>query len=336
MKEVFYVVALTKRAPGKQGGLTQFKEEQAIKNAWRGAPVAQTISIGSTQHMDLFKAKLGRQLKLCEEDGLKIYLEESPAGKFTFLSCRIADCDKGRRVREDVQSLFKYYLADVISDIILNHWEDPLIKEIIRENYYYFGEEERNIIFQYALRHINREGKNFQDTVYWLGRKNRIIQKVMDYLDVNNRINIDGFIRFRLKDYIGELRDAADRAVDEFLMEREYREFIQLLKYFVEVQEPRMDVVHVLIAGSLFKLFDGRMQPVKSEYLEGFIVNMVGSEINYEDLLISALITIAPKQVTLHYKNREGHSVTLDTIKNVFEGRVNECRGCSLCQEPRS
>ena len=30
-----------------------------------------------------------------------------------------------------------------------------------------------------------------------------------------------------LKDYIGELRDAAEKAVDEFLMEREYREFIQ-------------------------------------------------------------------------------------------------------------
>ena len=78
------------------------------------------------------------------------------------------------------------------------------------------------------------------------------------------------------------------------------------------------------------------MQPVKSEYLDGFIVNMVDNEINYEDLLISALITIAPKQVTLHYKSREGHSVTLDTIKNVFEGKVNECMGCILCQEPRN
>lgn len=299
-----------------------------------GTPVAQTISIGSTQHMDLFKAKLGCQLKLCEEDGLKIYLEESPAGKFTFLSCRISDCHECKRAPQDVQSLFKHYLADVISDIILKHWEDPLIKEIIRENYFYFGEEEKNTIYQYALRHINREERDYQDTIYWLGRKNRIIQKIMDYLDVNNRINIDGFIRFRLKEYIGELRDAADRAVDEYLMEREYREFIQLLKYFVEVQEPRMDVVHVVVAGSHFKLLDDRLKPVKSEYLEGFIVNMVDSEINYEDLLISALITIAPKQVTLHYKSQEMHSTTLDTIRSVFEGRVSECRGCSLCQEP--
>lgn len=326
---------LTNRAPVSRAALSQFKEEQAKKRLG-GAPVAQTISIGSTQHMDLFKAKLGRQLKLCEGDGLKIYLEESPAGKFTFLSCRVADFDKCKCAPEDVQNIFKHYLADVISDIILNHWEDPLIKEIIRENYYYFGDEERNIIYQYALRHINREGKDFQDTIYWLGRKNRIIQKVIDYLEVNNRINIDGFIRFRLKEYIGELRDAADRAVDEYLMEREYREFIQLLKYFVEVQEPRMDVVHVLVAGSLFKLFDDMMQPVKSEYLEGFIVNMVDSEINYEDLLISALITIAPKQVTLHYKSREDNSATLDTIRSVFEGRVSECRGCTLCQAPRN
>ena len=138
--------------------------------------MAQTISIGSTQHIDLFKAKLGRQLKLCEGDGLKIYLEESPAGKYTFYSAgllMIKASVPGRMSR----AFSKYYLADVISDIILNHWEDPLLKEIIRENYYYFGEEERDIIFQYALRHINREGKDSQNTVYWLGRKNRIIQK---------------------------------------------------------------------------------------------------------------------------------------------------------------
>lgn len=297
--------------------------------------VAQIISIGSTQHIDLFKAKLGHQLKLCEGDEVKIYLEENPAGKFTFLSCSVADYGKCRCAGEDTQMLFKHYLADVISDVILNHWEDLLLREIIRENYYYFGDEEKSIIFQYSLRHINREEKDFQNTIYWLGRKNRIIQKIMDYLNVNNRINIDGFIRFRLKEYIGELRDATEKAVDEFLMEREYREFIQLLKYFVEVQEPRIDLVHVLIDGSFFKLLDEQMQPVKNEYLEGFIVNMVDSEINYEDLLISALISIAPKKVTLHYKSQESNSATLETIKSVFEGRVGKCRGCSFCKDPQ-
>ena len=125
--------------------------------------MAQTISIGSTQHMDLFKAKLGRQLKLCEEDGLKIYLEESPAGKFTFLSCRIADCDAGGVGR--TSEPFKYYLADVISDIILNHWR-ILIKKSSGKTTFWRGRE--TLSFS-TLCATCRE--KLSDTVYWLGRK---------------------------------------------------------------------------------------------------------------------------------------------------------------------
>lgn len=294
--------------------------------------MTQTISIGATQHIELLKAKLDRELKLFEGDGLKVNLEESPAGKFTFLACRVADYGECSYTEKDTQVIFKHYIADIISDIILNNWEDVLLKDIIRENYYYFGDEEKELIYDYALRHINREGEESRNTIYWLSRKSRILQKVLEFLRFNNRIIIDGFIRFRLKEYIGELREATDKAVDDFLMEREYREFIHLLKYFVEIQEPKIEMVHVLIkAGGIFRIFDDNMQSIKSDYLEGFIIDLVDSEINYEDLLISALITIAPKKITLHFKIDDSQSATLETIKNVFTGRVIECSGCSLC-----
>lgn len=294
--------------------------------------MAQTISIGSTQLIDLLKAKLGQELKLFNDDGFKVDLEESPAGKFTFLAFRVSESGASGSTLEEAQNIFKHYLADSISDIILNHWEDILLKDIIKENYYYFGENEKDLIYHYALQHINRDGQNSRDTLYWLRRKSRILQKLLDFLRNNNRIVIEGFIRFRLKEYIGELKEAADRAVDDFLIEREYREFVQLLKYFVDIQESKMESVHVLIRGDgVFKLFDHSMQPVSSDYLEGYIIELADNEINYEDLLISALITIAPKEITLHYKNKNSLSAPLDTIKNVFTGRVKECQGCKLC-----
>lgn len=294
--------------------------------------MAQIISIGTTQHIELLKAKLGRELKLFEGDGIKVDLEESPAGKFTFLACCVTEHGDCSYTQEDARVIFEHYIADIISDIILSHWEDILLKEIIRENYYYFGDEEKDLIYNYALRHINQEGEDSRNAIYWLSRKSKILQKLLEFLRHSNRIIIDGFIRFRLKEYMNELRDVTDKAVDDFLIEREYGEFIQLLKYFVEIQEPRVEVVHVqIMAGGIFKLFDDKQQPIRSDYLEGFIIDLVDNEINYEDLLISALITIAPKRITLHYKNDGSQSATLDTIKNVFTGRVSECKGCSLC-----
>lgn len=294
--------------------------------------MAQIISIGSTQHIDLLKAKLGRGLKLFEKDGLKIKLEERSDGKFTFFSCYLAGCPEYNQTEDDPQVIIKKYMADIISDIILSHWEAFLLKNIIYENYYYYGDEEKKIIYNYALQHINRKAKEPRKSVYWLNRKSRILKKVLDYLKLNNSIVIDGFIRFRLKEYINELKDATDKAVDDFLLEREYKEFIQLLKYFVEIQEPRANMVHILINnGGAFKLYDDKMQPVRCDYLGGFLVDMMDSEINYEDMLVSALVTIAPQKIVFHHKKDERYSATIETIKKVFAGRVSKCPGCELC-----
>ncbi|OPY58109.1 MAG: YtxC-like family protein [Pelotomaculum sp. PtaU1.Bin035] len=294
--------------------------------------MARIISIGTTQHIDLIKAKLGRELKLFERDGLKINLEESPAGKFTFLSCCLVDFRENGCTEEDIQVILKNYIAEIISDIIMSHWEAFLLENIIRENYYYFGNEEKKIIYDYATMHINSKLEEEPwKSVYWVNRKNKILQKISEFLNFNNHIVIDGFIRFRLKEYLSELREAADKAVDDFLMEREYKEFIQLLKYFVEIQEPQIDIVHVLINSSgVFKLFDGNMRPIRSDCLGGFILDLMDSEVNYEDLLIGVLVTVAPKKITLHYK-KDKWKQAMETINNVFAGRVNECVGCHLC-----
>jgi putative sporulation protein YtxC len=230
-------------------------------------------------------------------------------------------------------AVFRRYVAHALSDVIMGQWEKLLLNDIIRENYYYFNEEERKTIYQYASGYINQDsGSDLGATHYRAVRRNKILQKIMEFLRSNNDIVIDGFIRFRLKEYVGELHEAADRAVDDFLMEREYKEFVQLLKYFVEIQDPRVDVVHVLLKpNGVFKLFDGQYRVLNSEYLEGFMMDLVDSEINYEDMLISTLITVAPQEIVFHPGKGEAPRNTIETIKNVFSNRVKLCGGCELC-----
>lgn len=53
--------------------------------------------------------------------------------------------------------------------------------------------------------------------------------------------------------------------------------------------------------------------------------------LNYEDLVVSALITIAPRNIMVHTSDRLSDKEVLETIKSVFEGRVVVCEGCELC-----
>lgn len=120
-----------------------------------------------------------------------------------------------------------------------------------------------------------------------------------------------------------------ERAVDEFVIEKEYNEFIELLRYFVEIQEPRIGLVNVLqeTDGS-FQIMDSNENIIKNEYLEGYLVDMFDGEVEYEDLLVSALINIAPEKILLHFDDAEVEK----TVKSIFGERVSICQGCYLCQ----
>lgn len=294
--------------------------------------MTQCISIGTTQHIDILKEKLKNKFNMIKGNTNLINLEENSAGKITFLDCNIKDWAISGT--EENNKFFRYNIANIISDLILENWEKLLIREIIRESYYYFNEEEKSTILQYTIQYIYNEHEyNYSELI---ARKKDISNKLLDYLMQNDSIVIDGFIKFRLKEYMNELRETVDRAVDDFLMEREYKEFIQLLRYFVEIQEPHMETLNILIQpNGYFKLYDDKLEVISNEYLEGYLIDIADSEINYEDLLISILISIAPRNIVFHVSQEDNDKAiaTLDTIKNVFVGRVSKCPGCKICRQ---
>jgi len=292
-----------------------------------------SFSIGARENIELLRSRLDTEFALLQNDGIRINCEQNPTGGLTFLGYNIADYGSSNYSEEETCVIFKHYIANVVSDLILNNWERVLLLDIIRQNYYYFNADEQQMIFQIALKNLNHGLETSDETfVEYLSRKSMILQKLLEYLQFNDRLIIEGFIRFRLKDYLQDLYGVVDRAVDDYMMEKEYKEFIRLLKYFVKIQEPRQELVHVLLKHSgSFKLLDGNEKNISNEYLDGFIIESEEPEINYEDLLVSALITIAPTAIVLHFQANHQTIKATDTIKSVFGERVTYCEGCSIC-----
>lgn len=289
----------------------------------------QAITIGTAAGIEELRQRLMGEFRDLQQEGVNIRVGESHRGNLTFLDCNF-DGLSGSSGQTD--ALVRHYLANALTDVIVDGLEPDLLRKIIRGTYSYFSREEQDLIAasaQVSLRSGPDGGS--QQT---LNRRIRILHRLRDFLDSSDELVLEGFIMFRLQDYVEELEDAVDRAVDEFLMEREYREFVRLLKYFVDVQEPRIDHVHVLIRpGGSFRLVDDQGLAIRSEYLEEFVVEMVESEVNYDDLLISALITLAPRRITVHGMTEVLEDESLETITAVFAERVTlceECPGCSL------
>ncbi len=103
-----------------------------------------------------------------------------------------------------------------------------------------------------------------------------------------------------MREYLDELRSSTEEAIGKFVAERERKEFVKLLKYFVDVQEERQDEVHVVRDGAGFELKSADGTPIEGDYVASLAADLLGDGIEVVDLLISALITVAPRKVVLH------------------------------------
>jgi len=219
------------------------------------------------------------------------------------------------------QQLVRHFLANALSDVIVNGWEPAILAKILREHYGCFNEDERATIMGYARERLSPGGNHFKRRI---SRKGHILRRLTEYLQRNDQVVVEGFLAFRLKDYMQELEDAVDQAVDDFVLEREYCEFIDLLKIFAHSQEPKIEEVHVLFTSSgAFHLLDAQGYPLDHDYLDDFVVDMVDSGVDYQDLLISALITLSPEHIVVHGTGSPDDLETLDTLGEVFGPRLH-------------
>ncbi len=124
---------------------------------------------------------------------------------------------------------------------------------------------------------------------------------------------------------------AIDKGIEEFTAEKEYREFIKILQYFVEVQEPKYDFVNLIFKGNDYRLLDEEDNIIDSDFFSDIIAEIDNEGISKEDLLISSLIVVAPKKLIIHLDDKYKNEDIIRIISNVFQDRVYFCLGCEKC-----
>ncbi|MCX7714203.1 MAG: putative sporulation protein YtxC [Clostridia bacterium] len=212
--------------------------------------------------------------------------------------------------------------CDVLSEYILNKYQNKLVIKTLNKNYCYLTSNERKEAYENAKRILaNEHGKN------------RVIikNKLIEYISLSDTIIIDGFIAFRLNEYINKLELAADRAVEILIAKKEYDEFIDLLRFFVDIQNPVINTIHVLRIEEKYVMLDSSYNEISNECIDDFLNEMRYGTINYDDLLLSTLITLAPKNIYIHQVYKIENKELLSTLKKVFENRIKFCNDCSLC-----
>lgn len=223
-----------------------------------------------------------------------------------------------------------------IAEYIIQQKEPKLIREIISKQYHYQDPQEIEKIESYCRQSVEEgqvAGSGEQSLSLpnrSVGNKEKIAELIGDYLQQYTTLNLDGFLRFRLKSYWSDLREAVEYGIDELVMEQQYQEFIALLKYFVYIQEAKIPVAHLMYKGEHeFVLLNERMDPIDTSQFARFTMETMDMELCLEDMIVSSLITVSPQQIYIH--TREPAMTVIKTIMNIFEGRAQLCTHCKHC-----
>lgn len=297
----------------------------------------QFLCIGVNGSADKVMQHIKDELRQLKNKKISYTINEINSEGSTSIICTVND---GRFYRERTMESYKVlktYISNALADYIIRQYEERLLSRIINGNFCYFNAAEKKEILNRSLSIIRNEDKTFLNSLFQIRRRNVIVRRLMDYFDHANNIILDGFVNFRLKEYIKDLEDVVDKAVDDFLMDREYREFIRLLRYFVDIQEPKIDTVHVIVSyDDRYILLDGSKREITNECIQEYVNEISEGEINYDDLLVSSLITFAPRKIVIHCTGQFRNKELMETVKNVFSGRIILCQGCNLCSQELS
>ncbi|WP_334073839.1 MULTISPECIES: putative sporulation protein YtxC [Paenibacillus] len=239
---------------------------------------------------------------------------------------------KGERATDELRCQIKDDLARGISRFIVEVKEAELAGDIASKLYRFSSREEEAAVMELCARMLSGEEEG--DRAAKRHRTNEIRRALTFYLEEAHYLDIDGFIEFRLRGYKDKLREMVDLAMEEYLLDQQYEEFIHLLQYFVHFQEPLTPLIHLIHKeGQEFGIYNEQFAKITPPSVGYVIAQMADQEMEMEDMVVSALISLSPQRIHIHTSHPDAQIIA--TISRIFGDRVQLCLQCVHCRSLR-
>ncbi len=282
----------------------------------------ECLTIGSSEDLSYIKESLINALPPNSIQSITVEPKQTNAEKMHFLDICFS---KSKKIESD--SDVPDGLDSWMAKWIRQKYESRILRQIIMSNYGCFSKQEQAKIFRIVLDNRKKEKDNSVEL--------KMIQtRLAEYLQTSDKLYLDGFVRFRLREYWNELESVVEEGVDEFLLQREYDEFIDLLKFFVEIQTPQIDFLHIISQpDGKYQFLDESEKDITRDCIAEFLADLLSEEITYGDMLISVLIILAPQKILWHAVQHETNKELIQTAKLIFEDKLTLCRSCNFCKK---
>ena len=218
-------------------------------------------------------------------------------------------------------SLFYSAISKILTYLVLDLYENSIIEKLIESDYFYFSFIEQKTIFEICIDYLNYEDS--------LNRIDLIKTIFYKYLSANKSLNISGFLNFRLFEYIKYLDSIIDICVNKFIIDKEYLEFVNLLKSYVFSSKSTTEKIHLIYKNKESILLDDKKKIIpinKSAFTSHFLSDISFSS---NDYALNNLLTLLPKDLYVHLIDEKDEFV--NTLELIFDNRFHPCHNCDIC-----
>lgn len=222
--------------------------------------------------------------------------------------------------------LFYDCICSILTDTILKFYEPVVLRKELNSNFFYFTSSEKDRILELCNFDNSIKSEFFNDKYL------SVYKAFYKYLRENHSVVLNGFLNFRLGKYHETLDFILNTCINRYLIEREYFEFISILKLYINSNISKISSLHLIYFNNSAILLDDNKNIIDSKSKEYFNAKFL-SDITFSDndYVLNYLLNTLPAHLTIHTPIDEIEDDFINTLKLIFEDRITVCNNCDIC-----
>ena len=149
---------------------------------------------------------------------------------------------------------------------------------------------------------------------------------IYTFIEETHKFNVDGLINFRVLKYKSYLKNLIEKEVHNHVVEKEYSEYVALLKDYLDFQSAETDVIHLIYTNKEKVLLDKYGNVVTTTASKKYLSDISFSS---NEIILNSLISLPPQKLIIHQHSEDDDFIGF--LKKIFEGKYTLCNKCDIC-----
>ncbi|PHV70878.1 hypothetical protein CS063_07590 [Sporanaerobium hydrogeniformans] len=220
-------------------------------------------------------------------------------------------------------------LAHILCDFIQKEAVSKVTREYLKKRDDLSVLDKRDITRHFMTQQYITRQEGISSLIYYF-----LYSPLLETLKEQKELNVDGWLCFRLSKYKIILQDILEQFIEEYMVKKDFVNLIKLIREINFLTQPLEDTMHLVCEerGRL-RLLDEEMKDVTQAVIKKYCQDLLqDSTLSEQDLIMNVLITICPRELIIHQKERVQKPQFIKALEGIFGLQVSYCNGCHYCR----